>query len=200
DLGIPILLVTHDLDEARLLADRMAVIDAGRVLQSGTPEAIHRAPRNARVADLVGIQNRFHGCWLGPAAHPGRGRMRWTAGAQDDARAPVLEVRDKGRLAPGQPLHWVIPGEGIGLVDAVRGGDAFAARVEAARHLGEISLATLSLDALPGVALRLTLSGAERRNLTVGARLAVRLDLDQVHVMPRRTEPRSQDPPEVDDR
>ena len=44
DLAIPILLVTHDLNEARLLSDTLVVMDAGLVLQQGSPEAVHRAP------------------------------------------------------------------------------------------------------------------------------------------------------------
>ena len=78
ELAIPIVLVTHDLHEARLLADRLVVLDQGRVLQEGTPEAIHRAPRNARVADLVGLQNRFEGVWLGPSHRDGLGLLKWT--------------------------------------------------------------------------------------------------------------------------
>ena len=53
ELSIPIVLVTHDLNEARMLADRLVVLDAGKVLRHGSPAHIQRAPRNARVADLV---------------------------------------------------------------------------------------------------------------------------------------------------
>lgn len=49
--------VTHDLGEAALLADEMAVLDQGRVLQFATPNAILRAPRNVRVAQIVGVKN-----------------------------------------------------------------------------------------------------------------------------------------------
>ena len=189
ELDVPIVLVTHDLDEARLLADRMVVMDAGTVLQQGSPEAIHRAPRNARVADLVGIQNRFHGRWGGPAGRPGRGLLRWTTDA--GAEGPLLEVRDKGRLRPGQAVTWVVPGDAVALLDEPpRPGDgpahAVAAVVAEARHLGEITLATLALDAVPGAALSLTLSGPQRRRVGVGQRVGLRLDLELVHVMPIR--------------
>jgi molybdate transport system ATP-binding protein len=189
ELAIPIVLVTHDLNEARLLADRLVVIDAGQVLQQGTPESIHRAPRNARVADLVGIQNRFHGEWLGAdAARPGWGLLRWTQpGAELGPRA-LLRVRDKGRIEAGQAVSWVVPADGIALVEpgASPDDDTFAARVTEARHVGEITLATLALTELAGVPLRLTVSGAQRRGLAVGSTLSVRLDLALVHVMPLR--------------
>jgi len=188
ELAIPIVLVTHDLNEARMLSDRLVVMDAGRVLQDGPPDAIHRAPRNARVADLVGIRNRFQGEWLGASAHEGRGLLRWTTDGLDAARAPVLEVRDKGRLPVGQVVTWVIPGDGITLQQrATPNVGEFAAQVSEARHLGEIMLATLMLDALPGVQMQLTVSGPQRRDMQVGARLSVNLDTDLVHVMPMRT-------------
>jgi molybdate transport system ATP-binding protein len=192
ELAIPIVLVTHDLNEARLLADRLAVIDAGEVLQQGAPAQIHDAPRNARVADLVGIQNRFRGLWLGPDGTTGQGRLRWVGQGSEDgadgADAPTLIVRDKGRLSPGQAVSWVIPSDGIGFVDPAAGqpGD-FPAEVVEARHLGEITLATLTLAAVPGARMVLTLSGARRRGLEVNARVAVRLDPARVHVMPVRT-------------
>jgi molybdate transport system ATP-binding protein len=188
ELSVPIVLVTHDLHEARLLADRLVVMDAGQVLQQGRPDTIHRAPRNARVADLVGIHNRLRGQWLGPAPEPGCGRLRWLADDVPEGALPVLTVRDKGKLPAGQAVTWVIPGDGITLLErpAADPGE-FAARVADARFLGEITLATLALDALPGVVLTLTLSGPQRHDLQPGAALGVRLDQGAVHVMPVRT-------------
>jgi molybdate transport system ATP-binding protein len=50
----PVLLVTHDFTEAALLADRIAVIDRGRVLQEGSASALAAAPASAFVADFSG--------------------------------------------------------------------------------------------------------------------------------------------------
>ena len=47
--------VTHDHDEAFALADRIAVVDAGRVLQTGTPQDVWSRPSSARVAHLLGF-------------------------------------------------------------------------------------------------------------------------------------------------
>jgi molybdate transport system ATP-binding protein len=57
ELQIPVVLVTHDLDEATLLADRMCVVDRGRVLQTGTPEEIRTRPATPAVARLVGSES-----------------------------------------------------------------------------------------------------------------------------------------------
>jgi molybdate transport system ATP-binding protein len=188
ELAIPIVLVTHDLDEARLLADRLVVMDAGQVLQAGRPEQIHRAPRNARVADVVGLQNRFPGRWEGPAEEPGWGHLRWLAAGGSEG--PLLRVRDKGRIAPGQQVSWVVPGDGLHwLPDAAPGDDAttWPAEVQQARHLGEITLATLALASPAGTLLQLTLSGPQRAGVVAGRRGCVRLDAALVHVMPQRS-------------
>ena len=52
-LGTTIVLVTHDLDEALGLGDRLAVIEAGRLLQEGPPEDLLRHPAHPAVAALV---------------------------------------------------------------------------------------------------------------------------------------------------
>jgi molybdate transport system ATP-binding protein len=51
---VPALLVTHDFSEAAALGDRVGVIDAGRVVQEGTPSELAAAPRSAFVADFTG--------------------------------------------------------------------------------------------------------------------------------------------------
>ena len=54
DVEAPALLVTHDFAEAAQLGDRVGVIDAGRVIQEGTPSELAAAPRSAFVADFTG--------------------------------------------------------------------------------------------------------------------------------------------------
>lgn len=190
-LAIPIVLVTHDLAEARLLADRMAVMDAGKVLQTGTPAHIYRSPRNTRVADLMGAMNRFTGIWLGPDDATGRGLLRWSDSG--DA-GPLLRVPDKGKLPTGQTVHWLLPGEGIELLDAgASGPTTFAAELLSARHVGELSLCTLRLTQAPRSTVQLSLTGTRWRGLQPGTAVALRLDPDQIHVMPLRPHVRADD-------
>lgn len=184
ELSIPIVLVTHDLNEARLLADRLVVMDAGQVLQEGSPARIHQTPCNARVAKLVGIRNCFQGRWLGAAPLPSMGLLRWTHEGIESTAAPVLQVHDVGAWRPGQSVQWVIAGDGITLLDsAAKAPDTLNAVVTEARYLGETSLITLSLPAVGHETLVLTLSGPQRSSLCVGTPQQLRLDAYQIHVM-----------------
>ena len=54
DARVPALLVTHDFAEAAQLGDRVGVIDAGQIIQEGTPTELAAAPRSAFVADFTG--------------------------------------------------------------------------------------------------------------------------------------------------
>ena len=59
--NIPIIFVTHDLEEAYMLADRVVVFNNGRVLQSGSRDEVFHRPANRTVARFVGTKNIFSG-------------------------------------------------------------------------------------------------------------------------------------------
>lgn len=61
DLGLTFMVVTHDQDEAMTMADRMAVMDHGRLLQIAPPDLIYEAPANRFVAEFVGDINLIAG-------------------------------------------------------------------------------------------------------------------------------------------
>ncbi|MCW5731410.1 MAG: ABC transporter ATP-binding protein [Alphaproteobacteria bacterium] len=61
DLGITTILVTHDQSEAFAMADRIAVMNAGRIEQVGEPETIYRQPASRFVAEFVGEMNVLRG-------------------------------------------------------------------------------------------------------------------------------------------
>lgn len=61
ELGITTILVTHDQEEALAMSDRVAVMEAGRIAQLGTPEQLYRRPASAFVADFVGLSNQIEG-------------------------------------------------------------------------------------------------------------------------------------------
>jgi putative spermidine/putrescine transport system ATP-binding protein len=59
DLGITFIFVTHDQEEALTLSDRIAVFNAGRIEQLGTPRELYEQPASRFVADFVGTSNLF---------------------------------------------------------------------------------------------------------------------------------------------
>lgn len=67
-MGVPVLYVTHDQVEAMDLADRVAVMDRGRILQVGTPEAVYNEPVNPTVASFLGSMNWVDGEQIGERA------------------------------------------------------------------------------------------------------------------------------------
>jgi putrescine transport system ATP-binding protein len=61
ELGMTFLMVTHDQDEAMVMADRIAVMERGRLAQVAPPEEIYERPANRYVAEFVGDINIFEG-------------------------------------------------------------------------------------------------------------------------------------------
>jgi ABC-type sulfate/molybdate transport systems ATPase subunit len=65
-VGIAFLLVTHDQEEALSLADRITVMHAGRVEQTGTPEGVYLNPASRFVAGFLGAVNWINGVGVRP--------------------------------------------------------------------------------------------------------------------------------------
>ncbi len=188
---VPMVLVTHDLAEARRLADRVVIVDAGQTLQTGEPARVFASPRNARVAELVGIQNHFAGRFF--KDQPGWGRLRWTDAARPE-QSIDLAVIDKNKIGDDTPVTWVLNGE---QVDVLRDGEALETVAGQTRlrcqllevlSLGEISLCTVSPQDLPGQTLTLNLTTRLLRRLQVetGGWVQLLIAPQALHIMPVR--------------
>ena len=68
DVGTTFVYVTHDQEEAMSMADRIAVMNDGRVEQLGSPEEVYRRPVSRVVADFIGDSNFFAADVAGPTA------------------------------------------------------------------------------------------------------------------------------------
>jgi putrescine transport system ATP-binding protein len=92
-LGTTFLMVTHDQDEAMALADRMAVMRAGRIVQVGPPAEVYRRPADRDVAGFLGEVNLFalpDGGWR--AVRPERLRLSLARPDVGEAIAGVVET------------------------------------------------------------------------------------------------------------
>jgi putrescine transport system ATP-binding protein len=61
DLGLTFMVVTHDQEEAMTMADRIAIMDKGKVMQVATPADVYEAPNSRFVADFIGSVSIFEG-------------------------------------------------------------------------------------------------------------------------------------------
>jgi len=103
ELNMPMLLVTHDLDEATLLADRMSILNVGKTLQTDTPDQLLAAPHSAEVAKLLGMRNVFSGRVIRHEAK--HSIVAW--GEHE------LRVRLRGDFEEGTSIYWAMPTSGV---------------------------------------------------------------------------------------
>lgn len=105
EIGAITVLVTHDPDEAALLADEILVLDQGRVLQAGTTAELFGRPANLQVAALLGIENIGRGIYLG------NGELDLGTGL----RLAIAPVCVPAGLEAGSAVMWRIPRSAIAL-------------------------------------------------------------------------------------
>jgi molybdate transport system ATP-binding protein len=173
DLNIPILMVTHDLYEADLLADRITVIDQGVGLQTAAPQVLFQKPRNARVAELVGINNMFEGIF-------DAGKLSWNNSSH------IFNVIDKGKIPPNTPVVWVIPADGLSLHEH-SSTTSIAATVLQISTLGQVAVIQMQLnDGLHTVTWQASAAEVKRLSLKVNSAAHVEIDSTKIHIMPLR--------------
>jgi molybdate transport system ATP-binding protein len=184
-LNIPVVLVTHDLFEARRLADRLIILEQGQTLQQGTPANIMARPRNAKVASLVGIQNHFDANFH---KRVGNALLQW-AGCE-------LEVIDKNRIDDGAGVSWVIAGEHIHVKAASASALANHVKAELTEvlPLGELSLCKFTvLQNQQELTLNVSTETLQHLKLSSGTIVDIHLDKVGIHIMPRRQNTNTQE-------
>jgi iron(III) transport system ATP-binding protein len=105
--GLTAIYVTHDRDEALSMADRMAIMDAGRLIQVGAPPEIYRNPATRMVAEFIGETNFVEGRALRESSREGFYDIETPFG--------VLRGRTDGSWQPaaGQPVILSIRPESL---------------------------------------------------------------------------------------
>jgi len=113
EVGITFVIVTHDQEEALSMADRIGIMDHGRLLQVATPQKLYAAPNSRMVADFIGKMNLFPGRMIdaGPDAlvvESELGALRFERASvnllTEDAEDLAVAVRPENmRLSPQRP-------------------------------------------------------------------------------------------------
>ena len=184
ELDLSVIFVTHDLREAHLVADRLAVFDGGRLLQFEGRERVFRAPANRRVAELTGVANIL--------------RARVT-----DARAGALVVETGGtrlrapapdgwRPADGEEVDIAVRAERINLrrLDADRSDRPNLLRGTVREELGYGATHTLRFDAALAQLIEVEIAARPYEVLGVAGQKSWTLELppEDLHVMPVASE------------
>jgi spermidine/putrescine transport system ATP-binding protein len=115
ETGITFIFVTHDQEEALTMSDRIAVMDAGRILQVGTPRQIYNHPVERFVADFIGSTNFLSAEVI--ATETGRARIKLSSGNEISTELP------EGMVPQGRVTAAVRPEYSQLLTDTGQKGD-----------------------------------------------------------------------------
>jgi iron(III) transport system ATP-binding protein len=159
--GTPVLMVTHDADEAVRVADRIHVMLGGRIIQSGTPAELYRRPASPFAAGFFGPLNRF---------------KSWVVAGQVSTPLGPVEVHD---LSDGTAVDVLIRPEALRLS---RDGGATPSRfrIQRIRDLGTSQVLDLELPDGPLLSVRM-IGGSD---FIAGDKVAVEIDPKQTYVYP----------------
>ena len=166
EAGLTAIYVTHDQKEALSIADRLAILDQGHLLQVGAPQEVYTRPKNRFVAQFIGettfVEARVRAVQEGVAEVETASGV-WTAAVQEavDVEKPVwLSIRPEA-----VQLH----------TDRAVGQNVFSAQLHGTIYLGEV--AQHQVDLVGGISLK-ALETRPKLVARDGERAATRLYVD----------------------
>jgi putrescine transport system ATP-binding protein len=153
-LGLTFIIVTHDQSEAMTVADRIAVMDRGRLIQVAPPAEIYEWPNSRWVADFIGSVNLFEG------------RVGNDEGTIEGTALGRLRAAEKINAEPGATVWVAVRPEKVRLIryevgrhEQAVAENGVAATVVDIGYLGDLSLYRLRTEA--GVALQAAIANSE---------------------------------------
>jgi len=162
EAGLSTVLVTHDPEEANLLADEILVVADGKLLQAGDRGDVYRRPASPRVAQLLGIQNLIPGAISSP---------------ETIAVGSLLIAAETNGIPPGTDVLWCVRPEQIALTHE---GDGYPAAVLDVADLGALTTIAVQLVGGPQLRIRTT----ETVDAAPGDRCGVSFKPGSVNVWP----------------
>ena len=185
NLGMPVILVTHDLDEAAMLADRLCIMHRGHTLQTAPPQELMARPADRVVARLTDCKNIFEATVVEHRRDSGTTLIAWNG--------HTLEAALNESWAPGASVDWMIPPSNIVLHrhDRPSRGEhenPLPGRLLDLLKLGENTTMAMAVDDGDGALLHFSVPThvAVRNRLAPDLPISVSLLKGGIHLMPRR--------------
>ncbi len=183
DLAMPVILVTHDFDEASLLADRMCVLFQGKTLQVGAPDDVITRPSSVQVARLVGLKNVFRAGVIKHIPERNVTVIEW--------RKHILEAHLQSKFSAGAQVAWAVPqgqlvmhesremhrGEPENLVSGV---------VASVARLGDNAILSINVGGAkrPPLFMSVPLHVARHNKIEMTSRVTFSMLREGIHLMP----------------
>jgi molybdate transport system ATP-binding protein len=183
-LAMPVVLVTHDLQEASMLADHLVVLHRGRTLQSGPPMEVMSRPGSVDVARLVDMKNLFPSRVEAQAPAEGRTLLRWGG--------HLIEARHQPAFAQGDAVVWATRTANVILHRRDRPSrgereNPVFGQIVSFVPLGETVSISMAVDGVGGdhpLHLSVSTHVARRNGLEQGVRIGASLLADGIQLMP----------------
>ena len=187
-LSMPVILVTHDLDEALMLADRLCILSQGCTLQTGAPHDVVARPDSIQVARLVGLKNIFHAQVMEHRADNSETVIEW--------RGRRLVARMQPQFAAASQVAWTIPAAQLILHRRDRPSrgereNPVSGVVVDFLRMGENAALVIQPDGpdKPPLFTSVSLHAAQRNGIHTGAEVTVSLPAEGIHLMPTDRNP-----------
>jgi iron(III) transport system ATP-binding protein len=167
-LGITTIMVTHDQEEAQSLADRIILMNHGKIEQIGTPWEIYNQPASSFVADFIGVSNLFKAEHLG--------------GCRFKAEGFELECLQSG-VTPSAIVTLLIRPEDIGVSIAPEPGSFSQAAVQKVEFLGPLVRLHADLPNGRKVVADVPQKSFDRNAMPLGSTLWLRVNPQDIKVL-----------------
>jgi tungstate transport system ATP-binding protein len=188
-LAATVIIITHEHNEALALAQRVAVMHEGSVVQTGTPEEVFTHPANAFVADFTGAETIWHGTV--EACAGGLCAVRTRAGLLVEAVADLECGAAAAVAVRPEDVALTLLGAGAPPVSSVR--NWWSGAVDGVTPAGPLVRVVVRLDCEPGVEAcfggegevisLITRASADELEIAPGRRVAASVKATALHVL-----------------
>ena len=182
-LAMPMILVTHDLEESALLADRIALLHKGEILQVGTPEFVAAHPKTATVARLMDHQNIFTAQIIEHNIQTQKTLLRWRGMVLESIYQPQFQVNER--------VCWMVQSANVLLHrrDRPSNGDREnPLHGKIIEYMESRGLANLLVEVdhelKINIAMNVPLHVSKRNQLSLGENISISLLSEGIHLMP----------------